>query len=78
MSTSHTTHYGPHVRVINNFDPFAGEDLTVERKVGDTWERVYGTNSMSNDWAYTETARIAQRTATQMALLEVEKARGAA
>lgn len=72
------TAYGPHVRVTNTGDPWAGEDIIVERKVGDTWERVYGTNSMSNDWAYTESHRIASRAATQMALLEAEKARGAA
>lgn len=65
-----TDKYGDYVRVqfLDASYP-VGEDIVVERKVGDEWVRVLGLCSVTNDYAYTEARRIAERTQRQMAAL---------
>ncbi len=62
--------YGDYVRVqfLDGSYPVS-EDIVVERRVGDEWVRVAGLCSVTNDYAYTEARRIAERTQRQMAAL---------
>ncbi len=65
-----TDQYGDYVRVRFEDQGYpVHDDIVVERKVGDDWVRVLALNSVTNDYAYTEARRIAERTQRQMAAL---------
>lgn len=65
-----TDQYGAFVRVRFEDQGYpVNEDIVVERKVGSDWIRVAALNSVTNDYAYTEARRIAERTQRQMAAL---------
>lgn len=42
------------IRIRNTGNPFAGDDVFVEVKNGDDWVASYQTNSIGNDYAYTD------------------------
>ena len=55
------TQMGPNTRLVKTGTGMeSGHNLEVHKKVGNDWKKHWGTNEMSNNYAYTEAKKIAQ------------------
>lgn len=62
-----TTMYGEKTRLISTGDPFKGDDMIVEVLEEGDWKRVWSCNSISNDYAHTESVSMARSWMASMA-----------
>ena len=69
----------PHVRIIKKPTDInaRGDNIEIHTKVGDSWQKYWGTNEMSNDAASTETRELANHLAEKFRQKEMlEKTKG--